>query len=185
MKHPNFFEGVAVAFAASVGGSVLYHLLTFVLPWDYGVRIIIAGLVLTYILYLLSRSSERTGRIVIMASWSIISVIAWTMTSSLLFYSVIHIGLIWLIRSLYFHSSLLSAVMDLGLNGLSLLACMWALEQSNSVFLSIWCLFLVQALFVAIPFQTGAKSAENGTGHDNEDRFQRAHRAAQAVLHNM
>jgi len=35
-------------------------------------------------------------------------------------YLLVHLGLIWLIRSLYFYSSVLSALADLGLGGLGL-----------------------------------------------------------------
>ena len=83
-------------------------------------------------------------------------------------------------RSLYYHSSVIPALMDLGLSGLGLAAGIWALVQSGSFFLGFWCFFLVQALFVAIPNSMQRNSKEPEWGSD--DAFHRAHRTAEAAL---
>ncbi len=61
--------------------------------------------------------------------------------------------MLWLIRSLYFYDSVLSALVDLGLTGVALVTAIWAWLASNNLFLAFWCFFLVQALFVLIPRQ--------------------------------
>ena len=180
MKMPTFFEGVGVALAASLTGSVFYAALTPVFTSGGVLRLLIAGLGLGYVIYLLRRTPERIGRITTLAAWSVAAVITWVMTPPLTLYVLIHIGLVWLIRSLYFYSSLLSALADLGLGGLAFASAVWALVHTGSLFLALWCFFLVQALFVAIP--PSMKQQAQVASSDPEDRFQHAHRAAEAAL---
>lgn len=179
MKQPTFLEGVAVALVASIAGSVLHTALTPLFAGGWILRLLIAGLGFGYIVYLLGRSQPRVGRITTFAAWAVVSGAAWWLQPSLALYVLVHLGLIWLVRSLYFHSSVLSSLADLGLNGLGLAAATWATIQTGSLFLSIWCFFLVQALFVAIPSDMRRKTAAGPVG---EDRFQHAHRAAETAL---
>ncbi|MGH8652343.1 MAG: hypothetical protein ACREYE_09290 [Gammaproteobacteria bacterium] len=73
-------------------------------------------------------------------------------------------------RSAQHRLHVLSALADLGLNALGLTAAIWAVKQSGSLFASIWCFFLVQALFVAIPARLSRKPEK--PDRDSEDRFQ-------------
>jgi hypothetical protein len=75
--------------------------------------------------------------------------------------------------------------MDLGLSALSILAAVWAITQSGSVFLATWCFFLVQALFVAIPpaMKRGASPGRNSVV-ENES-FERARRQADQALNQL
>ncbi len=86
------------------------------------VELIIAGLGLLYTLYLFSRSSERVGRVVTLSAWSVAAILIWFLNLPFTLYLLLHIGLIWLILSLYFYTSPLSALADLGLSGLSMAA---------------------------------------------------------------
>ena len=106
----------------------------------------------------------------------------WLLEPPLALYVSVHVGQVWLIRSLYFYSSALSALADLGLNLASVAAAIWAATESGSPFLSIWCFFLVQALFVAIPVRMGENRHKRRHEHAYDDRFERAHRAAQGAL---
>ena len=182
MKQPTFLEGVGVAIAASLAGSVLYTALNTVFPGGPVLRLLIADIGLAYVLYLLGRSHERIGRITTATAWAVMAGMLWFIQPPLLLYVFVHLGAIWLIRSLYFYSSALSALADLGLNGLGLAAAVWAVTRTGSVFLGIWCFFLVQALFVAIPKRIGRRSGTGQDGHDSEARFQHAYRAAEAAV---
>ena len=108
--------------------------------------------------------------------------ITWWVAPPLPLYLMVHVGTIWLVRSLYFYSGVMPALMDLGLGALSVSAAVWAITRSGSVFLATWCFFLVQALFVAIPpaVQRTAKPEQN-TPADSEN-FERARRQADAAL---
>ena len=182
MKTPTFLEGVAIALVMSLAGSVLYTALDTVFPGDPVVRLLIAGIGLAYIVYLLGRSPERIGRVTVAAAWLLLAGGLWGTHPPLLLYACVHLGAIWLIRSLYFYSSALSALADLGLNGLALAAAITAVTRTGSVLLGIWCFFLVQALFVVIP-----KSVRRtpGAAQTDEDRFQHAYRVAESAVRNL
>ena len=181
MNRPTCLEGVVVALIASLLGSLLYAVLVPTFPGGPILRLLIAGIALGYVIYLLRRSPERVGRITVLAVWSLAAGAIWLMGPPLLLYLSLHLGLVWLIRSLYFYSSMLSALADLGLSGLSLAAAVWATSHSHSLFLSIWCLFLVQALFAAIPASM-QRSGGATPAHQEQNRFERAHRAAETAL---
>ena len=179
MKRPTFYEGVGVALAASLFGSVTYSALSVAVGGSV-LRLVIAGLALGYVVYLLGRSGERVGRVTALVAWCAAAVALWLATPSLALYLLLHVGLIWLMRSLFFHASLLAALADLGLGGLALAAGVWAVVHSGSLLLGIWCFFLVQALFVAIPPSLARRP--RGSGGGQEDGFERAHRVAEAAV---
>ena len=180
MKKPTFFEGVGVALAASLTGSVLYSALAPAFTSGGVLRLLIPGLGLGYVIYLLRRTEERSGRITTLAGWLLMAMAAWLTAPPLTLYLLIHLALIWLIRALYFYSSPLSSLADLGLGGLAFASAVWAMTHTGSLFLALWCFFLVQALFVAIP--PGMNRPASDHTPDQEDRFQHAHRAAEAAL---
>jgi hypothetical protein len=182
MKQPTFFEGVVVALVASVAGGVLFTALTTLFASGAVLRLLVACLGLCYIIYLFSRSRERSGRLTALGFWLIAAGAAWWLGPPLPLYLLVHLGLIWLIRSLYFYSSLLFALADLGLGGLGFAAGVWAIIHTGSLFLAIWCFFLLQALFVAIPASLDSLETLRQPAPDHEDRFRRAHRAAETAV---
>ena len=185
MKRPGFFEGVAVGLVASLIGSVLFVALGLVFSTQTALGIVIALLSLAYTAYLLSRSSERVGRLTTLILWFLAAGFLWFWSPGLPIYLLFHLGLVWLVRSLYFHASLFSALADLGLNGLALATAVWAAERTGSVFLTLWCFFLVQALFVAIPSWTRQPGSQSPADMQADDSFQHAHRVAEAALRRM
>lgn len=180
MKRPGFFEGAGVALALSLSGSVLFAALSPVIGNGVLTRLLIAGLGLAYVLYLLGRAPERVGRVTALAAWAAVASIAWLLAPSITLYALIHLGLVWLVRSLYFRSSLLTSLADLGLNGLALAAGIAALIHTGSLFLSLWSFFLVQALFVVIPPSIAPRT--EATHAESDEDFLRAHRAAETAL---
>jgi hypothetical protein len=182
MKGPTFFEGVVFALVASLVSSVLHSALLTVLTSGEALRLVVAGLALGYALYLLKRSSERVGRITAPAVWLAASVALWVVPTPLTFYLLAYLGMLWLLRSLYFYLSVLPALADLALNGLALAAALWAAGASGSLFLSVWSFFLTQALFVLIPPTPARWCGQPCSYPDQENRFQRAHRAAEAAV---
>ena len=182
MKRPSFMQGVGVALVATLGVGVLFSALTTVFVTDFVLRLLIAGMGLLYVLYLLRRSGEKVGRFTSMSVWLAAAVGIWLMGLSLPLYLMAHLGLIWLLRSLYFYSSLISALVDMGLVLFGLAAAVWAMLQTGSLFLSVWSFFLVQALFVFIPNTWKRASKPVTAVNVAEDRFQLAHRTAQAAL---
>ena len=179
MKHPTFLEGVALALVAATSGTILFNALNLILPSDTILRLLISLFTLVYIGYLLSRSRERLGRISVFGAWIIATVTSVLLSPTLFVFLLLHCGFIWIVRSLYIHNGALSALTDLALNALSLAAAVWATVQTGNLFLTIWCFFLAQALFVTIPKGWPGKQAREKLV---EDDFAQAYQAAQKAL---
>lgn len=182
MKQPTFLNGIVVAVVLAFAASVVVATLTPFMGLGAIIRLLLPGLALAYLLYLLSRSGERIGRITTLSLWSILAAVTWWLAPPLPLYLLIHVAAIWLLRSLYFYAGVFPALLDLGLGALSISATVWAITRSGSVFLATWCFFLVQALFVAIPPAVGRpRRAGSNTAADNV-AFEQAKRHADAAL---
>lgn len=179
---PGLFEGVGVALVAGITAAVVFPVMATLFAPAAVLRLLIAGLSLAYLVYLSRRSHQKIGRLTVMASWGLVAIASWFLAPSLLSYAAIHLVMIWLVRSLYFYSSVLSALSDLGLTGLALMAAIWAWFSSGSLFLVFWCLFLVQALFVTIPRHFARSPKQVGSVLAPEDPFEKAHASAQQAL---
>jgi hypothetical protein len=180
MKRPSFYHGVAVAAVLAFVASVVIAALTPFVGLGGVVRLMIPALSLAYILYLLRSSAERTGRIMTLSLWSALAVVTWWVCPPLSFYVLIHAGGIWLVRSLFFYSGILPALMDLGLSVLSVSAFVWVVSRTGSVFLATWSFFLVQAVFIAIPPAVGRQGKP--AHHADNETFERARRQADDAL---
>lgn len=182
MKKHFFLHGVIVAAILAFFASAVVATLTPFVGLGGVLRLVIPGLALAYLLYLLGRGAERTGRVTVLSLWSALALISWWFAPPLPLYLLIHVGAVWLVRSLYFYSGMLPALMDLGLSALSVSAAVWAATRSGSMFLATWCFFLVQALFVTIPPTLKSRQqAKQNTTVDNET-FDNARRQADRAL---
>ena len=182
MKRPSFFHGVLVAGVLGFFASAIVATLTPFVGFGAVLRLVIPALALTYLLYLLSRSEERVGRVTTLFLWSALAAVTWWVGPPLPLYLLIHVGAIWLVRSLYFYSGVMPALLDLGLSSLSICATVWAIVQSGSVFLATWCFFLVQALFVVIPPAVNRKHGATLNATTDRKKFEHAKRNADQAL---
>ena len=182
MKRPSFFHGVLVAAVLGFFASAIVATLTPFVGFGAVLRLVIPVLALTYLLYLFSRSEECTGRVTTLFLWSALAAVTWWVAPPLPLYLLIHVGAIWLVRSLYFYSGAMPALLDLGLNSLSICATVWAIVQSGSVFLATWCFFLVQALFVVIPPAVNRKHGATLNATTDRKKFEHAKRNADQAL---
>ena len=183
MKRPTFIQGIVIAFVFALIGAAAFSALTLIYASSFIVKLLITCFSALYIVYLLARSAERTGRLTIPALWIAGAISAWIFLPGLALFLLAHVGMVWLIRSLYFHSSVLPALLDLGLCALSVIAVFATALHSHSVFLSVWSFFLVQALFVAIPVVIKTKRDERTDITDQH--FKRALRTAEAAVRRM
>ena len=83
MKRPTFIEGVWVAIMASIAGAAVFTVLASFFSGGAVLRWVITGIALCYVLYLLSRSSERSGRVAVLTLWLIAVAAAWFLAPSL------------------------------------------------------------------------------------------------------
>ena len=184
MKGPTFLNGVFVALVlAFVASAVIATLVPFVGVGSV-VRALIPVVTLAYILYLMRASHERLGNIATISVWSVLAVATWWIAPPLPMYVLIHVGSIWLVRSLYFYSGVVPALADIVLSALAIAGFVWAISRTGSVFIATWAFFLIQSLFVAIPRSTKGRrdtSATVGNGKFEQARRQ-ADRALQALV---
>ncbi len=178
-RQPSFARNLSAAFVLALcGGAVLAALA----PWLGGataLRAVIALVAFAYVLYVIGASGERIGRITTIACWCVAAGGAWLAGLPLVGYVLVHVGLVWLVRSLYRYSGMLPALVDLALSLLGAAFGVWAAQRSGSVWLALWCFFLVQAFHTLIP-ATLAKRGDSGA--ETEDAFAHAHRAAEAAV---
>jgi hypothetical protein len=182
MKRPTFVHGVIVAAVLGFFASAIVATLTPFVGIGTVVRLVIPALALAYLLYLFSRSTERLGRVTALSAWTVLAVLTWWIAPPLPLYLLTHVVAIWLLRSLYFYSGVVPALMDLGISTLSISATVWAITRSGSVFLATWCFFLVQALFVAIPPALAKKRTEQRSTPAESEQFEVARRQADQAL---
>lgn len=182
MKKATFFEGVGFALISSIVVAVIFTAMSHIFLNSTVFKLMVAGLSFSYLVYLFLRSSEHTGRVTIISVWFATTAASLMFVSPLLAYIAIQLFMIWIVRSLYFYNSIFSALTDLALTGMSLLVAIWAMSVSGSVFLSFWCFFLMQALFVYIPksFVTSEKSDQVYPVSD--DKFEHAYHAAEIAV---
>jgi hypothetical protein len=173
-------RGVFLALVLSLVGGATFAGLSHLMYPAIALRLVIALLAGSYVFWLISRSDARIGRLTSIVGWTAAAAALGFSSVALPLYLLVHVALIWLIRSLYFHSSVLPALLDLVLSAFSIAAAVWAAEQSNSVFLAAWCFFLAQSFFVVIPRTLKDRSTEPPDEVDQP--FQRAQRTAEAAL---
>lgn len=179
MKRPSFLYGVAVALALAAGGAAVMTTLAPLLGPATALRPIVPAVGLIYLVSLFRGNDRSTGRITTVALWFVVAGVTWAAAPPIAVYVLIHAAMLWLVRSLYFYASALPALLDLGLSTLSVAVATWAITRSDSLFLAIWCFFLVQAAFVVIPQRLGLPALEDGI---DDDAFERARRRADAAL---
>jgi hypothetical protein len=175
---PSLGVGLVVALILSTCGAASLAALA---PWlglGLGLRAVIALLGLAYVIYAIGRSGERVGRLTTLACWLVVACGAWVAGLPLVAYVLVHLGAVWLVRSLYYYSGLMPALADLGVTLLGAAFAVWAAQRADSAWLAFWCFFLVQAFHASIP----ASLTRSGATAAPDDAFARAHRAAEAAV---
>ena len=179
MKRPTFMQGVVVAAILSFVAAALFALLGTILAAGSIFQLLIPGLGLAYICVLMRSSGIRTGNLTTLALWATMTVAAAWAAPSLPVYALVHVGAIWLVRSLYFYAGAIPSLMDLGLSALGVAGFTWAFGETGSVLLGTWTFFLVNAVSAVIPTSVG--KARDTAGTDNR-AFDHARRRAEAAL---
>ena len=146
--------------------------------WGLAVAFV-ALLAFVYVLWLLRHARERAGRVAVVALWLVAALAAFVLAPPFLLYVLIHAGLIWLIRSLYYYSGVVPTLLDLALSGFGVAFALGTVHRTGSVVLGLWAFFLVQAVFVAIP-ATLRKRRDTNVRSDSD--FDRHRRQAEAAL---
>jgi hypothetical protein len=180
MSRPSFWREIGVGLALSIIGAVAYHAITTIIGSALALRLVVAGLGVVYGVALLRGLRARVGRLLAIAAWIALDVALFVFDPPLLLWLAAQAFAIWLLRCWCCYASFFAALADGALNLFALAAAMVAALHSHSVFLALWSFFLVQALFVLIPETQRPRIA--AAQPDDEDRFDQAHRSAEAAL---
>ena len=178
MKAPGIIDGIIVAIVISLGAGATSLVLGGFVAHATLFNLLLCSATLIYLVYLLRRSNARVGRVVVIAGWAFVSVACWFFDVPLFEQVFIQAGIIWLVRSLYFHASLLTAALDFGLVSAGLAASAWAMVNTGSISGALWSFFLVQALFCWLPNLAQQTSDDIYDGQYDQSSFQTAHRVA-------
>lgn len=178
MKAPGIIDGIIVAIIISLGAGAASLVLGSFVAYATLFKLLLGSATLIYLVYLLKRSDARVGRVVVIAGWAFVSVACWFFDVALFEQVLIQAGIIWLVRSLYFHASLLTAALDFGLVSAGLAASAWAMVNTGSIAAALWSFFLVQALFCWLPNLAQKPSNRIYDGAHDPSSFQTAHRVA-------
>lgn len=178
-KPLTFWREVAVALGLSLAAWLAFMLMRPLLGSLLGLKLTVVVLANVYLLHLLRGSREKAGRVVSLAAWLLLTGALLVLDPPLLFWLAAQIGGVWLLRCLYLHDSLLVAGADALLNGFALFAAASAALYSNSLLLTVWTFFLVQALHVALPRLRRRPTPSTDT---STDPFEQAWRSADEAL---
>jgi len=178
MKTPGIIDGIVVAIIISLGAGAAKLLLGGFIAYGSLFNLVLYAATLAYLIYLLRRSSARVGRVVVIAGWGLTSLACWFFDVPLFEQVLIQAGFIWLVRSLYFHSSMVSAALDFGLVSVGLAASAWTMVNTASLAAALWSFFLIQALFCWVPQLARQQAAGSQSSQQEQSSFQSAHRVA-------
>ncbi len=179
MKSLSFWPAVALALAISAAGWVLHAVCASMVGSALSLRMVVLAAAMLQVLALLATHPARSGRIVAAAAWLLLSGLLVLVDPNLTIWLVAQTGFIWLLRSLQRYDSLVPAAADALLCGFALAAAVATAMHTRSLFLSLWCYFLVQALAAFLPRRLGAKPTAAAV--DPND-FEAAFRTAEAAL---
>lgn len=179
MKTLSFWPAVALALAISVLGWVLHSVIGGFLGIGVSLRVVVLVAAMLQLLALLATHPQRSGRVVAAGAWLALSGLLVLVDPALPVWLVAQTGFIWLLRSLQRYDSLLPAAADALLSGFALSAAIATAMHTRSLFLSLWCYFLVQALAAFLPrrLPTAAPPAAAGVND-----FEASFRTAEAAL---
>lgn len=178
MTRPGWLAGIAAAAALAAGSGLYAAAIPEFLAPSVAARALVTVLCGAYLIWLLRYQPNAIGKVSAAVAWCGFASLAWVLAPSVGMLAAGHALVIWLLRSLFFHDSLLPAGLDLLLGLAALLFAGVALERSGSVALSVWCFFLTQAAFAALPRRSEARLDRMTDAMG----FERARRQADAAI---
>lgn len=181
MRRPSFWREAGVALALSCVGAIGFHATAPLIGSGMALRLVIATVGLVYAVLLLRGVGARSGRLLAIAAWLALDIALFVFQPPLLLWLLAQTFAIWLLRCWCCYGSVVAAFADGALGLFALAAALVGAAHSHSVFLALWSFFLVQALFVLIP-ETLRPRIAAARPNDDEDRFDQAHRSAEAAL---
>jgi len=194
MNSLSFTRSTLVAFLISASIASVYSLIsmffTSALSDSLMVRACFFSATFLYLLYLLKHSKASFGKLSALSLLILANILMLYLWPTLLTYSVINIAFIWLVRTVYFHSSTVLMLFDFCACVLSFVLTIVVAFHSHSMFLCLWTFLLAQAFIMpaahSIQDRWFKKSKQTSVASsDVSQRFYQAHRLAEDALRKM
>jgi len=182
MKSLSFAYGVAYALGfAFVSSMAMVVAMQSSLSLHGLIYLLVPGLSFTYFLCIGPYRIRQSGWISSLLLWFAFTLLLWLLSPSLTEYVLLHVAAVSGMRSLFFHKNLMLVLMDFMLSLFALAAAVWAASHTGSIFLAVWCFFLVQAAFVLLPgFRRDTSTGSGSIVHSQQ--FDTALRKAEEAL---
>jgi hypothetical protein len=176
MSTTSFWREVGLGLLLSAIGAIVFAASSPLLGTATSLHAVLLLLSASYLALLLHGLNARAGRLLCAATWLGMAVLLVVFAPPLWMWIALCLGLVWLLRSLYRYPRLVGAALDALLTAFALAAAVATAQHSHSLFLSLWSLFLLQALFVFIP------AAAHSVQASGDGAFDRAFANAEAAL---
>ena len=150
-RTPDFIEGAVVALGLSVLAAIGYWSLIGIFNVAVSVPAQIGTLGSIYAVYLLKRSDRSAGKITIGILFIALSVLLILLPIAFAIVASILLLGIWALRCFFYRHGVADSLLDLCLSVLAVIAAVIAATTTQSVLLTVWTFFIVQALHVLIP----------------------------------
>jgi len=179
-----FTRGVLMALGFAFLSSVAFNVIGPGITFQTLVFLLVPILSFVYLLSIGKYRHRKSGWASCLVLWCVFTILLWALSAYLIDFVLLHAMALSALRSMFFHKNILSVLMDFALTVLAVCTSIWAVSYTGSIFLSVWCFFLVQAAFVAIPIWASLKSV-NTKPSSNSQAFDVAHRKAEEALQKM
>ena len=178
MKPDTFWRSVVLALVISVVVAMVNGVLAQLVDRGTALRLSIVLASMFHVGALLASSPIRSGRVLAVLAWLALTGLLWMFDPPLGSWLLMITAFSWLLRSLQRYESLLSAGLDGLISAFSMVAAISAALHSHSLFLSLWCYFLVQSLHVCVPQRSADREPASGSDRD----FDASLRSAETAL---
>ncbi|MEM9620075.1 MAG: hypothetical protein AAF993_00405 [Pseudomonadota bacterium] len=176
----SFSRSVLFAFLAAVLGTGFMSLLQLTASAPLAWHWVITAAAGAYIVFIMWSCGARVGRVAVPLFWLLVSPV-WFLLDSLFVFALVHTGLLWLVRCIYLHRSLLAITGDLFLSAAALGFALWAFAGGN-VLLTLWAYFLIHSLVVWLPRGSAREPAANSQQRSFAAAADKAHNALNQIL---
>ncbi len=155
----SYFQHLLLAAVLSLIGGMLLVLLPLWMEASAAATWTLGVLSIGYILFVLVRSEEHRGRIIV-ASAAAGVLLGTSLVSSVFVVACVSLLLVSVTRALYHYPSVGGLFVDLTVTGLGAGFAVWAFASTSSVVISLWCFFLAQSLTFWIPTTVQQRSTQ-------------------------
>ena len=146
-----FAEGAGVAFALSLMATLIYRGSAVLLGTSVSLATLFVLLLSLYALYLLKRSNRSAGKPTAVIAFISFALLLNSLSLPLAIVAGVLMPAVWVLRCFFYRQGVIDSVLDLGLSAAALIAAIAAATATQSIFITVWTFFIVQALHVSIP----------------------------------